>query len=364
MYPFSPKPPSYPGCYIKVCLLFDYLPTDPCIPHILHLLPLWVSRLLTCVISLFHSNSNFLHHSIHFQGSTVSLILHIFFPMCPDSYLQLHWTWSVCHALLQTCQGHFSCHNFWDEPWKWCLGVLSLISVHPFLSFSSRLVSIQNVISFCLNLNTGRRRAPEREEAKLAPSWNLSPGAYLLLHPWAFGRRFAPGTTTAVCHGSRERGVQAGRLGREAWRVALVCPWVLRRGRRTNEMAGPCPGVLSFQTSPNSITKVSNPALDISPPAHKRSMVSTHLPWRVPTSNQGESSKCSTVKHYSFPSGSLHVCMFSCFSQVWFFTTLWTVAHQAPLCMGVSRQEYWSGLPWPSPGDLSSPGIKPSSPVL
>ena len=45
-----------------------------------------------------------------------------------------------------------------------------------------------------------------------------------MLHPWAFGRRFAPGTMTAVCHGSRERGVQAGRLGREAWRVALVCP--------------------------------------------------------------------------------------------------------------------------------------------
>ena len=38
-----------------------------------------------------------------------------------------------------------------------------------------------------------------------------------------------------------------------------------------------------------------------------------------------------------------------------------TVAHQAPLSMGFSRQEYWSGLPFPSPGDLSSPGIEPSS---
>ena len=41
-----------------------------------------------------------------------------------------------------------------------------------------------------------------------------------------------------------------------------------------------------------------------------------------------------------------------------------TVAHQAPLSMGFSRQEYWSGLPFPSPGDLPHPGIKPESPAL
>ena len=44
--------------------------------------------------------------------------------------------------------------------------------------------------------------------------------------------------------------------------------------------------------------------------------------------------------------------------------TPWTVAHQAPLSMGFSRQEYWSGLPFPSPGDLPNPGIKPRSPAL
>ena len=38
----------------------------------------------------------------------------------------------------------------------------------------------------------------------------------------------------------------------------------------------------------------------------------------------------------------------------------WTVAHQAPLSMGFSRQEYWSGLPFPSPEDLPDPGIKPA----
>ena len=52
------------------------------------------------------------------------------------------------------------------------------------------------------------------------------------------------------------------------------------------------------------------------------------------------------------------------FSRVRLFVTLWTVAHQAPSSMGFSRQEYWSGLPFPSPGDLPDPGIKPRSPAL
>ena len=46
------------------------------------------------------------------------------------------------------------------------------------------------------------------------------------------------------------------------------------------------------------------------------------------------------------------------------FETLWTVAHQAPLSMGFSKQEYWSGLPFPSLGDLPGPGIEPVSPAL
>ena len=48
-------------------------------------------------------------------------------------------------------------------------------------------------------------------------------------------------------------------------------------------------------------------------------------------------------------------------SHVQLFATPWTVAHQAPLSVGFSRQEYWSGLPFPSPGDLLDPGIKSSS---
>ena len=51
-------------------------------------------------------------------------------------------------------------------------------------------------------------------------------------------------------------------------------------------------------------------------------------------------------------------------SHVQLFATLWTVAHQAPLSMGFFRQEYWSGLSFPSPGDLPNPGIEPRSPAL
>ena len=60
-------------------------------------------------------------------------------------------------------------------------------------------------------------------------------------------------------------------------------------------------------------------------------------------------------------------CVQSCFSCVRLFTTLWTVACQALLPMGFSRQEYWNGLPCPPPGDLPDPGIEPeslASPVL
>ena len=55
------------------------------------------------------------------------------------------------------------------------------------------------------------------------------------------------------------------------------------------------------------------------------------------------------------------VCVLSRFSHVQVFATLWTIAHQAPLSMGFSRQEYWGGLPCPPPGDLPNPGIEPTS---
>ena len=54
-------------------------------------------------------------------------------------------------------------------------------------------------------------------------------------------------------------------------------------------------------------------------------------------------------------------CVLSHFTCVWLFATLCTVAHQAPLSMGLSREEHWSGLPCPPPGDLPDPGIEPVS---
>ena len=59
----------------------------------------------------------------------------------------------------------------------------------------------------------------------------------------------------------------------------------------------------------------------------------------------------------------LILCCTCVLSRVWLFVTLWAVSSQAPLSVGFSRQEYWSGLPFPSPSDLPKPGIKPASPV-
>ena len=57
----------------------------------------------------------------------------------------------------------------------------------------------------------------------------------------------------------------------------------------------------------------------------------------------------------------MHACVLGHFSCILLFVTLWTVTYQAPLSMGFSRQEYWSGLPCPPSGDLPNPGIKPMS---
>ena len=60
----------------------------------------------------------------------------------------------------------------------------------------------------------------------------------------------------------------------------------------------------------------------------------------------------------------LGCAVLSCSSHIRLFATPWNVAHQAPLSMLFSRQEYWSGLPFPSPGDLPNPGMELWSPTL
>ena len=69
-------------------------------------------------------------------------------------------------------------------------------------------------------------------------------------------------------------------------------------------------------------------------------------------------------ENLEYLSNSGYIIMLSCFSRVQLFSTPWTVACQAPLSMGFSRQEYWSGLPFHSPGDLPNPGTEPTSLVF
>ena len=65
--------------------------------------------------------------------------------------------------------------------------------------------------------------------------------------------------------------------------------------------------------------------------------------------------------YLSFPARGLSVCALS---HVQLFATPWTTAHQTPLSMEFPRQEYWNGLPFPTPGDLPDPGTEPGSPAL
>ena len=79
---------------------------------------------------------------------------------------------------------------------------------------------------------------------------------------------------------------------------------------------------------------------------------------------QGEKNKSIIITTYfHLLSQKLKVKVKS-LSRVRLFVTPWTVAYQAPLSMGFSRQEHWSGLPFPSPGDLPDPGIEPRFPAL
>ena len=85
---------------------------------------------------------------------------------------------------------------------------------------------------------------------------------------------------------------------------------------------------------------------------------SFHAPWNCLTDNTFPLFSSYFAGHFLL---ILCCAVLSCFSRVWLFATLWTVLHQTPLPLGFSRQEYWSGLSCPPPGDLPDPGIKPTS---
>ena len=89
---------------------------------------------------------------------------------------------------------------------------------------------------------------------------------------------------------------------------------------------------------------------------------------RVKEESEKPGLKLNIQKTKIMASGPIvQACLLSCFSRVQFFAILWTIAGQTPLSMGLSRQEYWSGLLCPPPGDLPNPWIEPrplTSPAL
>ena len=92
-----------------------------------------------------------------------------------------------------------------------------------------------------------------------------------------------------------------------------------------------------------------------------RSDSGLHPLWATSMTHWWPSKIAPHVAKYPLVKVTVLVAHISC---IWLFATPWTVAHQSSLPMGFSRQEYWSGLPFPSPGDLSNPGIKSESPTL
>ena len=93
-----------------------------------------------------------------------------------------------------------------------------------------------------------------------------------------------------------------------------------------------------------------HPGIEPAPPALEGEVLTSGLPVRPQDGDFHRSGLTVVVKVVAL-------------SRVRLFVTPWTAAHQAPLSVGFSRQEYWSGLPFSSPGALPDPGIEPASPV-
>ena len=126
-----------------------------------------------------------------------------------------------------------------------------------------------------------------------------------------------------------------------AWTVTRQAPLSMELSRQEYWSGSPCP-------SPGGLP---NPRIESKSP----SLQVDSLPSEAPRKSVTRLPVLKSCKHKS--SQATH-------SVVSDSATPWTVAQQAPPSMGFSRQEYWSGLPFPSPGDLPDPGIEPRSPAL
>ena len=85
---------------------------------------------------------------------------------------------------------------------------------------------------------------------------------------------------------------------------------------------------------------------------------SSVLAGKIPRTEEPGGLKSMRSQSQTHSAHTVHTYMLN---HVQFFVTLWTIAHQAPLSVGFSRQENWSGLPFSSPGNLPNPGIEPAS---
>ena len=121
-----------------------------------------------------------------------------------------------------------------------------------------------------------------------------------------------------------------GQLFVTPWTAACQAPLSIQFSRQEYWNGLPCP----------SAGDLPNPGFEHQSPELQADSLLTELPGRL---------------ERLFLSISIHRSL----SRVQLFATPWTVAHQAPPSMGFSRQEYWNGLPFPSPGDLPDLGIKP-----
>ena len=118
--------------------------------------------------------------------------------------------------------------------------------------------------------------------------------------------------------------------------------------------------------APKSWTRLSNFTFTFHFHAVEKEMAahSSVLDWRIPGTGEpgGLPSMASHRVRHDWSELAVAAAL-SCFSHLWLFATVWSVAHKAPLSMGFSRQEYISGLPCPPPGCLADPGIKSASPL-
>ena len=97
-------------------------------------------------------------------------------------------------------------------------------------------------------------------------------------------------------------------------------------------------------------------------PQISRARIRPSVPWLKESGwLRGRNEKCNLKPKAGIFLGLWVLCALFMLSPVWLFVTPWTIAHQAPLSMGFSRQEHWSGLPYSLSGYLPDPGVEPAS---